>query len=270
MNLDAYMDGFGRDLERAAAARRRSRRRAARLLLPAVPALAFAFAVLPGSGPQVDAIAAARAALAPAGEIVHMKIRVDNGPSVPSRVSEQWYLAEPERWRTRVVVPRRPIGGTVLVDPATGQILAGRVEWAFRDERLRVYTSTRDVVTIFRSRQAHLPNSGLGGDPTTDLRAQLAQGGLRDEGVVTRDGREVRRLVRETQRPRGVTQVFVYDMDPATFAPIAGRVYFLRGGKPQPGGVEYRVEAYARLPLTERTERLLEIEKTPDTKFVWR
>ncbi|MBE2319535.1 hypothetical protein DVA67_026445 [Solirubrobacter sp. CPCC 204708] len=262
MNLDAYMDDFGRDLHRAAHTRR-SRRRAARLLLPAVPAgaaLAVAISALPSGGGGVDAIAAAREALAPDGEIVHMKIELRHGTRVVMP-SEQWYAANPTRWRTRFeggVIGRRSGGN--------------RIETAFFKDRLRFYDAWTDTVTIWRD--AKLPQAGaspsmFGGDPATDLRAELDKGDVRDDGVVSVDGRQVRRLVREDGQ-YGFKRRFVYHVDPKTFEPIGGHMSFRRRGGKFMRGPQFKVTLYERLPLNARNEQLLKFDKTLDTRYVWR
>jgi hypothetical protein len=250
MTLDAYMDDFGRDLKRVVA-KRRARRRVARLLLPAVPALAVAFAVIP-RGADVDAVAAARAALAPNGSIVHMKLELDSGDRIVFPI-EQWYAADPERWRTRTEGPGVVRGG----------------ETAYRNGRRRFYDARRDVVTIWRDPNGPgRASAGLiGGDPATDLRAELGKGGVRDDGVVAVDGREVRRLVRDSPRSEGLGRRLVYYVDPDTFEPVGGHFSLRRPGGQYSRGPSFNVTLYERLPFD---ERLLEFEKTPDTKYVWR
>ena len=105
MNLDAYMDDFGRDLKRVAA-KRRARRRVARFLLPAVPALAVAFAVIPRGG-DVDAVAAARVVLAPNGRDRPHEDRAQGGRLASCSRSSSGTPPTPSRWRYR----RRGLGG---------------------------------------------------------------------------------------------------------------------------------------------------------------
>jgi hypothetical protein len=108
-----------------------------------------------------------------------------------------------------------------------------------------------------------------GGYPATELRKQLDAGDLRDDGVVTHDGRQVRRLVREQKMGKRHTQRFVYYMDPQSFAPLGGRMYFGFGSK-RTFMSEFTISEYERLPLNEENEKLLEFEKTADTKYVWK
>jgi hypothetical protein len=273
MNLDTYMDDFGRDLKRAAARRRSRRRLARRALLPAVPvgaALAVAITALPGGVGDVDAIAAAREALAPDGEIVHMTVRFKTKGAPAGPGIEQWYAADPVRWRTRTILPQGRRAVPRMMD-RHGRI-TGRLETAFSGGRMRLYVEARDTVTISRG-ERYRPAAGgpslFGGDPATDLRAQLSKGGVRDEGVVTAQGKRVRRLVRENTH-RNSTARFVYYVDPDTFAPVGGLVTHQRRNGPLMHGPEFMVSGYERIPLNEQTEHLLEIEKTPETKYVWR
>jgi len=263
MTLDTFMDDFGRDLTRAANARSRRRRRYLRLtpVIPVAGALALALTLLPTGGGGVDAIAAARAALAPDGEIVHMKVQMsfggDQGGGLPP--VEQWYAADPDRWRTRT---------EALHVRRKGLIRPMQFETAFSNDRMRFYDQRRDVVTIWRSEKlprAALGPSLLGGDPATDLRAQLGKGDVRDDGIVTVDGKRVRRLVQDAERQR-----FVYYMDPDTFAPVAGHVSLKRHDGKFFRGPQFKVVLYERLPLNDETEQLLKFDKTPKTKYVWR
>jgi hypothetical protein len=223
--------------------------------------MAAAVALLPGGGASVDAVAQARAALSPTGEIVHMVVRTNFGGRIQTAPIEQWYAADPERWRVlqRPSRPARDRGG-----PATPPH-----EVAVSGDRLRSYDPRRDVMTIFRGIGDHprpaLPIA-LGGDPTSELRERLAAGDVRDDGVVTVDGRAVRRLVSERDAPGGQ---FVYYMDPQTFAPIGGRLYLRFGGR-RATAIEFTVDDYERLPLNAETEQLLKIRTTADTRFVWR
>jgi hypothetical protein len=141
MNLDAYMNDFGRELARADG-KRRSRRRLTLALLPAVPAgaaLALAVTVLPGGG-DVDAVAAARDALAPAGQIVHMKVELRSSGTVVFPM-EQWYATNPDRLRTRTQGPVVE-GGSTTVETLT------------QGGRVRFYDARRDVVTELARRRS--------------------------------------------------------------------------------------------------------------------
>jgi hypothetical protein len=242
MNLDTYMDAFGRDLTSAARTRRRrgTRRRLA-LALPVAAAATAVAIVVPGRGGTVDAIAAARAALAPKDEIVHMKI--ESGRFT----TEQWYARDPVRWRTR----------------------NDRAEIASAGHRLRVYDPRRDVVTIFGQAELALGPTPIGSDPATDLREALEQREVRDDGIVTVDGRQVRRLVRD-KRWQAFTYRLVYYMDPDTFAPVGGHGVVLRRGREPMSIGSFTVTTYERLPLNAETQKLLRLPKTAKTRYVWR
>ena len=142
-------------------------------------------------------------------------------------------------------------------------------ETAYRNGRRRFYDERRAVVTIWRDANGGgRASAGLiGGDPATDLRAELGKGGVRDHGVVTVDGREVRRRVRDSPRSEGLGRRLVYYVDPNTFEPVGGHFGLLRPGGKYSRGPEFKVTLYERVRFD---ERLLEFEKTPDTKYVWR
>jgi hypothetical protein len=249
MSLDRYLDDFGRDLTRATARRRRRKRV---LLLPGAAALGLAAAaLLPGLGGDSDTLAKARAALAPQGEMVHMVMHIqtpgDNGPRI-----EQWYVGEPVAWRS-ITEFRRSAKRRVL----------GKAEVAVSGDRLRIRSPDRDVVTIYRGFRKPLSTPGFGGgDPVASVREMLAKGDVHDDGVVTVDGRRVRRLVGEYKNSLRT----VYVMDAQTFAPIS--ISYERAGKVMVGAT---IERYERLPVNAETAKLLRIQNTtPETKYVWR
>jgi hypothetical protein len=263
MNLDTFMDDFGRDLHRAATpAPRRSRRRVL-IAVPAATGLAAIGVIALPRGDGVDAIAAARQALSPDDEIVHMVIEPKvsrKGPHLVIPRTEQWYSARLGRWRTKSELIARPNGK------------AGRpYEQIYGGDRVRIYNAKRDVVTIYdgiklpADRQVGVE----GGDPATQLREELDAGDLRDDGVVTHDGRQVRRLVRVQKGKGSFRQQFVYYMDPKTFAPVGGRMSLLTEGK-LTFSTEFVISHYERIPLTDESRKLLRFDKTAETKIVWR
>ncbi|HEX6023893.1 MAG TPA: hypothetical protein VFZ00_18025 [Solirubrobacter sp.] len=260
MTLDRYMDQFGHDLTRAARVRTRRRHRARlAIAFSGAAALAVAVAVLPNAN-GVDAIAKAREALAPADEIVHMKVQMRLGKDGHMPSTEQWYGGNPARWRM--------VHNLTAVAPRAGKVRPMMAESIYSNGRYRFYDKNRDVVTIISGLEM-TPMGGpsvLGGDPSTDVRALLAAGDVRDDGVVTVDGRQVRRLVSD-RKDGGMERRLVYYMDPQTFAPVGGRVYF---GKPPAPAIQFTVTGYERLPLNAETEKLLRFGKTPNTKYVWR
>jgi hypothetical protein len=258
MNLDRYMDDFGRELSRA-----RPRRARAPLAVAAVAALGAAVAFFPSGNGGVDAVAQAREALAPTGEIVHMVVSMRIGGRAMGPSTEQWYAADPVRWRTVSKIVPAGAGGRPPKQFAW-------LELAFHHGRVRVYDAQRDVVNIWPDGRASrgLSPGILGGDPATDLREMLAAGDVRDDGVVTVDGRQVRRLVAEP-KSSGPPRRLVYYMDPQTFAPIGGRTYYLFKAR-RMAPLEFKVERYERLPITPQNEQLLRFDKTPKTRHVWR
>ncbi len=255
MNLDAYMDDFGRDLKRTTPRRRRR----PLLALPAVAAAAVGVALLP-SGHSIDAIAAARAALSPSGEIVHMKVQIIARKGlVTGPPTEQWYAADPDRWRVDFGIPARP------------GVAAGTDEMqvAYTPNRMRQYSTKTDKAMIFTGVGSDAPAPGLaGGDPSTTLRDQLAKGDVRDDGVVTVDGKQVRRLV-STSKMGSFNRRLVYYMDPTTFVPLGGHMTFqgLKGAHFQ---TDFKITGYERIPLNDETAKLLQIQHTDHTKFIWK
>jgi hypothetical protein len=264
MNLDAYMDDFGRELKRA-----RPPRQHRRLLIAAPTALALTAVgviALP-RGDGIDAIAEARQALAPGNDIVHMVIEYKppagdkKAPRIVMPKMEQWYAAAPNRWRTRTEFS----GNAVRRFPASEQI--------FANGSIRIYDQRKDVVNIYRGVRMVTP-AGVagpgfaGGDPATELRKQLDAGDVRDDGVVEHDGKPVRRLVREQKIGLRMQQRFVFYMDPQTFAPLGGRMYFTLNRKRRFMS-EFTISTYERIPLTDESKQLLHFDKTPSTKYVW-
>jgi hypothetical protein len=258
MTLDRYLDDFGHDLTRAAGTQRRRGRNRRLVLIPGAAALGLAAAALiPGLGGDSDTLAKARAALAPKGEIVHMAMHYelpgnrDNRPGI-----DQWYVDKPLAWRS-------------VMQTGRGK---RSVEVAVSGDRLHIHASDRDVVTIYRGYRTPLSAPGIGGgDPVEQVREMLAKGDVRDDGIVTEDGRQVRRLVGEHKGGKALRPRTIYLMDPQTFAPLAIRYEIA----PRKGStrllMSVKIDKYERLPVNAETSKLLRIQhKTPDTKYVWR
>src|SRR6478609_3275339 len=263
MTLDTFMDDFGRDLHRAAARPPRRTRRRLLIAVPAATGLAAIGVVALPRGDGIDAIAEARQALAPDDAIVHMTIepkRTTNRVQVVIPKTEQWYSASLQRWRTKTELIRGPRAAAGL---PYEQIIGG--------DRVRMYDARRDRVTIYDG--VKLPKNGrvglAGGDPATELRTQLDAGDLRDDGVVTHDGKPVRRLVRLEKGRGNFRQQFVYYMDPKTFAPVGGRMSLVVKGK-RTFTSEFVITGYERIPLTDESRKLLHFNTTDQTKYVWR
>ena len=241
------------DLARAGRARARRRRRVVALALPGGRAGGDRRRAGSRAEGDVDAVAAAREALAPTDEIVHMKVRMKCPRTISARRSSSG---------TRAI--RRAGGRASPCDAAGTPRAGGDAEMAYRTIACGCTTS---AVTSCRSGERRcrpMSPSILGGDPSTDLRAMLAQGDVRDDGVVTVDGR-VGAPAR--QRAEGLGRRLVYYMDPQTFAPVGGHFSLLRPGGKYSRGPSFTVTLYERLPFD---ARLLEFEKTPATRYVWR
>jgi len=272
MTLDSFMDDFGKDLHRVAARKPRPARRRILIAVPAATGLAAVGVIALPRGDGVDAIAAARQALSPDNEIVHMVITFKpieqfKGAQYMLPKTEQWYSAGEKRWRTR----------TELIRPGKGKAAAAQpYDQIGSPDRVRIYDARKDIVTVYSGVHFMSANGGsgpgvAGGDPATSLRKELDAGDVRDDGIVTHDGKQVRRLVREAKVPAKaqMTQKFVYYMDPQTFAPLGGRMYFQFKGRTRIMS-EFKISEYQRLPLNAENRKLLRFDKTAKTKVVWR
>lgn len=282
--LERQLDNFGARLARAAAqAPPPHRRRLALSVATGAVLIAVVAVVLAASGERrLDPVAEARAALAPPGEIVYMKVTSTTsarGASgvPPPRTTEQWWTADPLSWRLEEVIPRptRRSGGRWDAD---GPIF-GREERSYAAGVTRHYLAERDTLVVVRGYRddegaAQLPSAlGAGsGDPEADLRSMLLEGTVTDRGERRLRGRTVRRFVVEQRSRRAVdptaVRQFVYDVDPETFAPIEARFSASIGKSRSPTRitVRMRVDAYRRIPLTAQSAELLRITTTPNTK----
>ena len=104
------------------------------LALPGAAALAVTVAALPGTEGDVDAVAAAREALAPSDEIVHMKVRMRMPKNDLGPTTEQWYASDPARWRS-----------VQSFDPprnARPQPVPVMHQMAYSNDRIRMYDDT--------------------------------------------------------------------------------------------------------------------------------
>jgi hypothetical protein len=260
--LDRYLERFGEQVHNAQPPR--SRRG---LALGALVAIAGAVIVATlligpgGSGRPVDAVAAARQALDPAGVILHMRVRVDAGPEVrgiQQSFQETWTAQDPQRWR----LEQWNLG-------EKGEEVH-RSEFAYAEgEQSQFEGSTLTIRQGYRDNtpQTRLPTlfSQTGDDPDADLRSLLTSGKLADAGEQQVGGRTVRRLVRDDGLRR-----FVIDVDPETFAPVGGKMTFRRpAGTRIPTMTQtFTVEAFERLPITPENETLLRISAPAGTRTV--
>lgn len=282
--FERHLDDFGARLARAAAQSPPQRSRPRPLALSICGALVAAVGVavvLAAAGERgLDPVAEARAALAPHGAIVYMKITstmISPGASSvpPPQTTEQWSVADPPRWRFVQTIP--PSRGGTVVD-ADGPV-TGRQELSYAAGVALMYLADRDTITVTRGYSdddgaARLPSVlGQGsGDPAVDLRSMLLKGTVSDRGEQQLRGRAVRRFVIEQRShlPNDARTLrrLVYDVDPQTFAPVEGRMSLRFGpGRSTPSlTVRMHVDAYERIPLTATTAGLLRIRTTPRTK----
>lgn len=267
------------DHRRAAvtARRPRVRRYGWRLVLTGV-AIAVVALVVSGyglRGGHLDAIAQARAALAPSGDIVYMSIttRVTSERGATSATTRQWLATGPTRWRLEQTLPRQGSPDGSFSD-ATGP-LEGRQEFSYADGEQRQYDAERDTLEVNEGYDEDGPAASAPGvyglpegDPATALRAALSSGDVRDEGMAQVEGQTVRRFVSTIASATSTRQI-VYLVDPETFAPVSGesRVTFTGSHLP-PIVTDFHVDAYQRLPLTDDTAKLLTISTEPGTRIV--
>ncbi|MGH2920022.1 MAG: hypothetical protein ACRDLS_15685, partial [Solirubrobacteraceae bacterium] len=213
--LERYLQDFGARLSGAAAtaprARNRRRRRATAFAITVTVAAVVLVALAASGERRLDPVAEARAALAPRGDIVYMKItsthRSPGANSVPPpQTTEQWSALDPPRWRFVQQLPRSGsrVGGGV---GRRFVALAGRRELSYANGVTRSYLAEQDALHVtrgYRDREAaaRLPSVlGQGsGDPTVDLRSLLLDGTVTDRGEQQLRGRTVRRFVIEQRR----------------------------------------------------------------------
>src|ERR1019366_3454304 len=127
---ERLMEDFGRHLQEAEARaagrpRRRGRVAAGALVLAGIAAGSLMLTGAGGGG-RLDVVAQAKAALAPAGRVVHlvstshMEMRGGSqaeivGPEAEEgtpRVTERWSASQPTRWRVASTVPIVTVHGT--------------------------------------------------------------------------------------------------------------------------------------------------------------
>jgi hypothetical protein len=288
--LDRYFDDFGRQLEHAATPPAHRARVPIRWFAATGLACAtIGFVVLLVSGGSsthpVDAIAAARRAITPSGsDIVYLRITSRIGPVHganvtqevrQARTTEQWAAADPSRWRLVQTIPASRRFG-IVVD--NGRRIVGREEFSYADGAQSVYDVRLNRVIVnegyANSSPASQPLGPFPSDPQRSLRQLLQSGQVRDTGIVQAHGRTVRRLRRVTGHGAGV-RIFTYDVDPKSFAPVAGALQMgspLRHstrGTPAPVFTEnFVVDAYRRIPLADRTARLLTIQPPAGTTVI--
>jgi hypothetical protein len=264
--LEAYFELFGDRFRAATAAassttpRRPPRRRwAVGVVALACAAAIVLMSMLPGTAGTraVDIVAQAQAALAPAGEIVHMTVTttVSGESSSVSHTTEQWSATDPQRWR---VVQTIEPSSTSTVRDRFGGVIVGREELSYDAGGLRRFLPDQNILDVLSARgpqASDIPGLLNGTDPATEMRAALASGTVTDEGEQQIGGRTVRRIV--TMRGTGrQARHFTYDVDPQTYAPVQGQLTILK----KPDVISrFHVDGYERLALTPHSARLLTI-----------
>jgi hypothetical protein len=273
---DLLLEDFGHTL-RAGAARHAAAQRHRRQLSATALALAGIAAgvlALTGAGPraQLDLTAQARAALAPAGQIVHLvsttHIETKGRPGAgATSTSEQWSTSDPPRWRVAFDIPTptttpggKPIGDLDGLLTGPMQISYSRGTEEFYAQR----PNTLEVTSGLREDRSHAaPHGPLGIEPVATVRSLLAAGKLHDAGRGTVDGRAVRRLIGEETRGRNPPWPVEYDVEPRTDAPVRVRIEAPRAAQPAGIGtpvIVLDVDSYQRLPLNSSTAALLKIQ----------
>lgn len=231
---------------------------------------------LPG-GATVDPVAKASAALASAGQIVHMRLTstpvvIEPDTTVPApQTTEYWTASKPTRWRMAWTPSK---GGAVSVDDH-GPI-KGRQELAYGDGATYLYFAERDTLRIItgfadNSSASRLP-SLIPLDPQRDIQPMLQRGELHDTGELMADGRRVRRLQGERDfgpGDRDTTMRIIYDVDADTFEPVGGQIFMTetegRGGRTVKTRVDFHIDLYERLLDNDANAHLLLPQTTPRT-----
>jgi hypothetical protein len=231
-----------------------------------------------GGGGRLDVLTQAKAALAPAGQIVHLVTTAhtemrggsqseivgpeaeENGP----RVAERWSTTKPLRWRVASTVPIVTAHGTST----------GPVQRAYGDGTEELYIQPLNTLNVRTGVSEGSPwvsmSAGpLGSDPVARIHAMLEAGQLHEAGNGTVGGHAVKRLIgQELEAPAGDPHQpwpVEYDVDPETFAPVRFTVEEAGVSIPGNTGVPtlvVDVNAYEALPLNERTASLLSIHPT--------
>jgi hypothetical protein len=283
MTPDPYqrlLDAFGRDLEQAATRPVPPRLRIPHLAAAVAVVVAGVTAALlatPDGDNRVDAVAQARAALAPpAQQLVHLVVRQtfelrSGRGALPSTMIEQWAASDPPRWRIAWKAP----GGGALSD-AYGPI-AGPVQIAYAAGTQSTYVRQRNTLTLvhgFTDADVTASVAGptlLGNDPIAGIRAMLNRGELRNAGRGSVDGRAVWRLVGALPVQRDgktLTTRLEYDVNRVSYAPVAARVQLPVPASSPPSALALRFPTFQRLPLTAANARLLQIRPQGRPKVI--
>lgn len=286
--VDDLMDRFGARLEEAdhRADRGRRPRRVRRLVIAGAGlAAAGSVAVLAigpiGGDTRLDVVGEARAALAPEGTILHMKIAYGRlgEPDDPSskEIRESWSATDPLRWKFTQVTPY-----VIWKDGKSRS--SGRYqteEFAFAGGTMSDFNQRQNTLTTMAGYDPSGPESApltwpgmpAGKDPAAALRSLLASGGIRSAGETTLGGRAVLRLrgMSAAQEARGIPAMPVeYDVDRRTFAPVRMVITMPAGdasGSEKRSSAVVWFRAFERLPMTPANEALLTVRPAADTKI---
>jgi hypothetical protein len=274
-SVQDYLDRFGRQLVAAKPAQTRAARPkfAFAIAIPIAIATAIVVAGFGVTGARLDPIAEARAALAPSGEILHMRIAIETtDPSVANgerqETMEIWSAQNPPRWRVARVIPARSGLGESGV--------SSRHELAYADGVQTLLISPQNLLQVTRGLEhdesAVVPPSPFGaarGDVRADLHSLLGEGRVTDEGEIDVDGRRVHRFTGQMEA-ESVSREFVYDVDPRTFEPLAGTLTIRSAGRSEGESfvrtTNMRVELFDRLPVTPANQRSLTVEVPAQAK----
>jgi hypothetical protein len=268
---EQLMEDFGQQLQQAEARPAGAHRRrwiAAGALSVVIAAVAQSG--LDGGG-RLDVVAQAEAALAPAGQIVHlvttshMELRGGSTSEIigaeaeenTPRVTEQWSISKPLRWRVASNVPIVTAHGS-----STGpvQLSYGGGTEEFYAQPLNALNIRTGVAE--NSPRVSLSEGPMGSEPVPKIRAMLETGQLHDAGSGNVQGRAVRRLVGEDIQ-NGHSWPVEYDVDPSTFVPVRFTVEESGVSVPGNSGTLTQVvdvNTYKEIPLNESTASLLSIQ----------
>jgi hypothetical protein len=263
---------FGRALDVGAqrhVGRRRDRRRAsagAALLV----AIAAGVLIASGGGSHLDVVAQARAALAPAGQIVHLRttthIETEGKPGGSTSTAQQWSTASPPRWRvsTSIPTPTTTPGGKPVGN--SDGLVTGAMQFSYGDGTQELYLQQINTLEVTTGLAAVGPQAApygpLGVEPVATVRAMLEAGRLHDAGSGVVNGRTVRRLVGAEPRGSNPSWPVEYDVNPRTDAPVRVTIEAVQAARRAGVGVPLivlDVDSYELLPLNGSTVPLLTI-----------
>jgi hypothetical protein len=282
-----FLADFGAQLaegghSKASQARRRRRIALAAVALGVVLGV-VAVAVDTGGG-RVNVLAQAEAAIAPAGQVLHLvttshlELRGANGAQITGseaeslgwsqpRVAETWSSSSPTRWRIATTIP---------TSSAQGSTTAAPIQCAYLDGSEEIYNQALqpneiDIVPASAAQDGASQESpctaqvsgGLGAEPLASLHAALQAGGLHSADTTTVDGRPALRLVGQVTSSTGAPWPVEYDVDPITYTPLRFTVEMVGVdtlGNPGTLTEVTDVSAYEQLPVNETTTALLKIK----------